>query len=98
MTQLGSKKHLVLYLLSHYFELSRDTLYKMLNCRTQIDKDNLGKEINALLRNGLIREIYPSVYMLSMKGLEELKQLDFKRLHRQMNMIVEEVKREGFIK
>jgi hypothetical protein len=70
----------------------------MLNCRTQIDRDNLSKEINMLLRHGMIREIYPSVYALTMKGLEELKELDNKKLHRQMNMIVEEVKREGFIK
>jgi hypothetical protein len=98
MVQLGSKKHLVLYLLSHYFELSRDILYKMLNARTQMDRDNLSKEINILLRNGLIREIHPSVYMLSMKGLVELKQLDSKKLHRQMLEIIQEVKKEGFIK
>jgi NAD-dependent DNA ligase len=63
-----------------------------------MDRDNLSKEINMLLRHGMIREIYPSVYALTMKGLEELKELDNKKLHRQMLEVIQEVKREGFIK
>jgi hypothetical protein len=63
-----------------------------------MDKDNLGKELNFLIRYGMIRELYPSVYVLTMKGLQELKQLDFRKLHKQMNEIVQEVRKEGFIK
>jgi uncharacterized protein YhaN len=50
-----------------------------------------------LLRHGMIREIYQSVYTLTMKGLEELKELDNKKLHRQMLEITQEVKKGGFI-
>jgi len=98
MTMLGSKKHLTMFLLSRYWQLSKEHLYKMLNIRDKYDRINYDKELAYLKQHGLIWEIYPNVFILTAKGIGELRTLDNRKLHQQIGEIISEIRKEGWEK